>query len=100
MAEMIVSLSVLMMAVSLLLPQTVLVMQERKNIQIRYKASGLLKKEAAIYMYENKEKRIIEKNINGIVYYTYWGGNEVCTMWRDVKDRMIEKCFYAGEKID
>ena len=30
MAEMIVSLSVLMMAVSLLLPQTVLVMQERK----------------------------------------------------------------------
>ncbi|PGU14050.1 competence protein ComG [Bacillus cereus] len=97
---MIVSLSVLIMAVSLLLPQTVLVMQERKNIQIRYKASGLLKKEAAIYMYENKEKRIIEKNINGIVYYTYWGGNEVCTMWRDVKDRMIEKCFYAGEKID
>ena len=48
MAEMIVSLSVLMMAVSLLLPQTVLVMQERKNIQIRYKATGLLKKEAAI----------------------------------------------------
>ncbi len=31
MAEMIVSLSVLMMAVSLLLPQTVLVMQERKK---------------------------------------------------------------------
>ena len=30
MAEMIVSLSVLMMAVSLLLPQTVLVMQEKK----------------------------------------------------------------------
>ena len=68
MAEMIVSLSVLMMAVSLLLPQTVLVMQERKNIQIRYKATGLLKK-AAIYMYGNEDKRIIEKNINGIVLH-------------------------------
>ena len=97
MAEMIVSLSVLMMAVSLLLPQTVLVMQERKNIQIRYKATGLLKK-ATIYMYGNEDKRIIEKNINGIVYYTYWGGNEVCTVWRDVKDRMMEQCFYVGEK--
>ncbi|MCT4572770.1 Arm DNA-binding domain-containing protein [Bacillus thuringiensis] len=58
------------------------------------------KKEAAIYMYGNEEKRIIEKNINGIVYYTYWGGNEVCTMWKDVKDRMMEQCFYVGEKIN
>ena len=49
-------------------------------------------------MYGNEDKRIIEKNINGIVYYTYWGGNEVCTMWRDVKDRMMEQCFYVGEK--
>ena len=23
-------------------------------------------------MYGNEDKRIIEKNINGIVYYTYW----------------------------
>lgn len=44
MAEMLVSLSILMMAVSVLLPQTVLVMQERKNIQLRYKAFVLLKK--------------------------------------------------------
>ena len=33
-------------------------------------------------MYGNEDKRIIEKNINGIVYYTCWGGNEVCTVWR------------------
>lgn len=55
MAEMIVSLSVLMMAVSLLLPQTVLVMQERKNIQIRYKASGLLKKKQLYICMEMKK---------------------------------------------
>ncbi len=54
MAEMIVSLSVLMMAVSLLLPQTVLVMQERKNIQIRYKATGLLKKKQLYICMEMK----------------------------------------------
>ena len=36
-------------------------------------------------MYENEEKRMKEKVINGIVYYTYWGGKEVCVMWKDVK---------------
>ncbi|HDR7791968.1 TPA: competence protein ComG [Bacillus luti] len=100
MAEMIVSLSLLMMAVSLLLPQIVLIMQERKNIQIRYKAFILLKKEAALYVYEDKEKRVKEEVINGIVYDTYWGGNEVCAMWKDVKGRMMEQCFYAGEKAN
>ncbi|MDR4983107.1 competence protein ComG [Bacillus cereus] len=100
MAEMLVALSLLMMAVSLLLPQTVLVMQERKNIQIRYKAFVLLKKEAALYMYENEEKRVKEKVVNGIIYYTYWGGNEVCAMWKDVKERAMEQCFYAGKKIN
>ncbi|MBE5104236.1 competence protein ComG [Bacillus thuringiensis] len=100
MAEMLVALSLLIMVVSLLLPQTVLVMQERKNIQIRYKAFVLLKKEAALYMYENEEQRAKEKVINGIVYYTYWGGNEVCAMWKDVKGRTMKQCFYAGEKTN
>lgn len=100
MAEMIVALSTLMMVVSLLLPQIVLVMQERKNIQLRYKAFVLLKKEAALYMYENEAKQQKEKVINGNVHYTYWGGNEVCVMWKDVKGRMMEQCFYAGEKIN
>ncbi|WP_141540455.1 competence protein ComG [Bacillus toyonensis] len=100
MAEMLVSLSILMMAVSVLLPQTVLVMQERKNIQLRYKAFVLLKKEAALYMYENEEMRVKEKIIKELVYYTYWGGSEVCTMWKDVKGRMMEQCFYVGGKIN
>ncbi len=50
-------------------------------------------------MYGNEDKRIIEKNINGIVYYTCWGGNEVCTVWR-CESRMMEQCFYVGEKIN
>jgi len=99
-AEMLVALSIVMMAVSLLLPQTVLIMQERKNIQIRYKAFVLLKREAALYMYENGAKQQQEKVVNGNVYYTYWGGNEVCAMWKDVKGRMVEQCFYAGEQIN
>ncbi|MGE6538587.1 competence protein ComG [Bacillus luti] len=100
MAEMLVALSLVMMAVSLLLPQTVLVMQERKNIQIHYKAFVLLKNESALYMYENEEKRMKEKVINGIVYYTYWGGKEVCAMWKDMKTRTMEQCFYVGEKTN
>ncbi|MDA1803134.1 competence type IV pilus minor pilin ComGE [Bacillus cereus group sp. BY32LC] len=100
MFEMLVALSIVMVAVSLLLPQTVLIMQERKNIQIRYKAFVLLKREAALYMYENGVKQQQEKVVNGNVYYTYWGGNKVCAMWKDVKGRMMEQCFYAGEKIN
>ncbi|MGG0758571.1 type II secretion system protein [Bacillus paramycoides] len=100
MAEMLVALSLLMMAVSLLLPQTILIMQERKNIQMRYKAFVLLKKEATLFVYENEneEKRIKEQVIKGVVYYTYWRGDEVCTMWHDVKGRKMEQCLYAEKK--
>ena len=42
-------------------------------------------------MRQNNRK---EKVINGNVYYTYWGGNEVCAMWKDVKGKMMEQCFY------
>lgn len=60
MAEMIVALSIVMMVVSLLLPQTVLVMQERKNIQLRYKAFVLLKKKQlyiCMRMRQNSRKK-------------------------------------------
>ena len=57
MAEMLVALSIVMMMVSLLLPQTVLIMQERKNIQIRYKAFVLLKKQLYICMRMRQNNR-------------------------------------------
>ena len=56
MVEMVVALSLIMMAASLLLPQTLLIMQERKNIKMSYKALILLKKEAALFKYENEGK--------------------------------------------
>ncbi|WP_230322439.1 MULTISPECIES: competence type IV pilus minor pilin ComGE [Bacillus] len=95
MLEMLVALSLLMMAVSLLLPQTLLVMQERKNIQLRYKAQLLLKKESALYMYQNEQMRSKEEKVDSTVYYTYWKGEEVCTTWRDVKQRRMEQCRHA-----
>ncbi|MDM5156440.1 competence type IV pilus minor pilin ComGE [Bacillus sp. DX1.1] len=95
MLEMLVSLSLLMMTVSLLLPQTLLIMQERKNIQFRYKAQLLLKEEAAIYTYQNHEAQQKETTIDGIVYRTNWRGEEVCTFWKDVKQRRMEQCRYA-----
>ncbi len=49
-------------------------------------------------MYENEAKQQKEKVINGNVYYTYWGGNEVCAMWKDVKGKMMEQCFLCGRK--
>ncbi|WP_255266603.1 competence type IV pilus minor pilin ComGE [Bacillus cereus] len=94
MLEMLVSLSLLMMAVSLLLPQTLLIMQERKNIQIRYKAHVLLKREAALYMYQNRPKPQKEEIIDGVVYWTYWQEEAVCTIWKDVKQKRMEQCRY------
>ncbi|MGH0597113.1 type II secretion system protein [Bacillus mycoides] len=98
MVEMVVALSLIMMAVSLLLPQTLLIMQERKNIKMSYKTLILLKKEAALFKYENEEKRVKEQVIKGIVYYTYWRGDEVCTMWKDMRGKGMEQCLYAKEK--
>lgn len=98
MVEMVVALSLIMMAASLLLPQTLLIMQERKNIKMSYKALILLKKEAALFKYENEEKRVKEQVIKGIVYYTYWRGDEVCTMWKDMRGKAMEQCLYAKEK--
>ncbi|MFJ8527868.1 competence type IV pilus minor pilin ComGE [Bacillus sp. NPDC094106] len=95
MLEMLVALSLLMMAVSLLLPQTLLVMQERKNIQLRYKAQLLLKKESALYMYQNEQMSSKEEKVDSTVYHTYWKGEEVCTTWRDVKQRRMEQCRHA-----
>ncbi|PGM88806.1 competence protein ComG [Bacillus cereus] len=98
MVEMVVALSLIMVAVSLLLPQTLLIMQERKNINMNYKALLLLKKEASLCMYENEEKRVKEQVIKGIVYYTYWRGDEVCTMWKDMRGKVMEQCLYAKGK--
>ncbi|WJE51698.1 competence type IV pilus minor pilin ComGE [Bacillus cereus] len=95
MLEMLVSLSLLMMAVSLLLPQTLLIMQERKNIQIRYKAYVLLKREAALHMYQDRPKQQKEEIVDGVVYWTHWQGEEVCTIWEDVKQKRMEQCRYV-----
>ncbi|WP_242143776.1 MULTISPECIES: competence type IV pilus minor pilin ComGE [unclassified Bacillus cereus group] len=95
MLEMLVALSLLMMAVSLLLPQTLLIMQERKNIHLRYKAQLLLKREAALYVYQNQEMRTKEEKIGDTWYNVHWKGEEVCTSWRDVKQRRMEQCRHA-----
>jgi len=98
MVEMVVALSLIMMAVSLLLPQTLLIMQERKNIKMSYKALILLKKEAALFKYEDEEKREKEQVIKGIVYYTYWRGDEVCAVWKDMREKAMEQCLYAEKR--
>ncbi|WP_459499459.1 competence type IV pilus minor pilin ComGE [Bacillus sp. C1] len=95
MIEMLVSLSLLMMTVSLLLPQTLLIMQERKNIQLRYKAYVLLKREVGLYMYQNQLKQQKEETIDGFMYLTYWQGEEVCTSWKDTKQRRMEQCRHV-----
>ncbi|PFL22883.1 competence protein ComG [Bacillus cereus] len=96
MVEMVVALSLIMMAVSLLLPQTLLIMQERKNINMSYKALILLKKEAVLF--KDEEKREKEQVIKGIVYYTYWRGDEVCAVWKDMRGKAMEQCLYAEKR--
>lgn len=70
-------------------------MQERKNIQLRYKAYVLLKREAALYMHQNQLKQQKEEMIDGVMYVTYLRGEEACTIWRDTKQRRIEQCRHV-----
>ena len=95
MLETLVSLSLLMMAVSLLLPQTLLIMQERKNIQFRYRAQLLLKEAAAVYMYDHIVSPVIEKRYEHTIYTIQWETEKVCVMWKDSKQRENEWCRYV-----
>nr|WP_241484276.1 competence type IV pilus minor pilin ComGE [Bacillus clarus] len=97
MIEMLVALSLLMMAVSLLLPQTLRMMQERRNIQLHYKAHVLLKKEVAIYTYQNEQKSSKEEIVDGVIYDMYWMEGKICTTWRNMKQQKLEKCRYANK---
>lgn len=95
MLEILVSLSLLMMTVSLLLPQTLLIMQERKNIQLRYKAQLFLKEAAAVYMYHHVISPVIEKQYENVTYTIQWQTETVCVRWKDMKQREIERCRYV-----
>lgn len=95
MLEILVSLSLLMMAVSLLIPQTLLIIQERKNIQLRYRAQLLLKEAAAVYMYNHVVSSVIEKRYEHTVYTIQWKNEKVCVMWKDSKQRENERCRHV-----
>ncbi|WP_440602588.1 competence type IV pilus minor pilin ComGE [Bacillus sp. GB_SG_008] len=95
MLEILVSLSLLMMTVSLLLPQTLLIMQERKNIQLRYNAQLFLKEAAATYMYHHVISPVIEKQYENVTYRIRWQDEKVCVRWQDIKRREIERCRYV-----
>lgn len=95
MLEILVSLSLLIMTVSLLLPQTLLIMQERKNIQLRYKAQLFLKEATAGYMYHQVISPVTEKRYENVTYRIQWQAEKVCVRWKDMKQREIERCRYV-----
>lgn len=95
MLEMLVSLSLLMMAVSLLLPQTLLIMQERKNIQLNYKAQVLLQEAAVLYTYHEVQGIPVVKEEEGATYMLEWEREKVCVRWQDVKQRENRRCRYV-----
>lgn len=95
MLEMLVSLSLLMMAVSLLLPQTLLIMQERKNIQLNYKAQVLLQEAAVLYTYHEAQEIPVVKEEEGVTYMLEWEREKVCVQWQDAKQRENRRCRYV-----
>ncbi|CAM4127220.1 competence protein ComG [Bacillus manliponensis] len=95
MLEMLVSLILLMMVASLIFPQTLLIMKERKNIQMKYKAQVLLQEEAALYLYENGEMLPKVKEEEGITYMLRWEDEKVCVLWEDVRQHEMKRCRYV-----
>lgn len=95
MLEMLASLSLLMMAVSLILPQTLLIMKERKNIQMKYKAQVLLQEEAALYVYHETKAIPKVREEAEATYRIEWEDDKVCVLWKDTKQREKERCRYV-----
>ncbi|MBO9129668.1 type II secretion system protein [Bacillus sp. 165] len=96
--EMITALGILVIICCVLFPQTVYILQERKNIQFLQTATILLKEEvfsvtettdfpvSKIRMVENKEFvftwiRTIEET-----------GTTACVQWQDAKNREMKRC--------
>jgi competence protein ComGE len=99
-AEMLAGLSILLMICSFLLPTTIYILQERKNMEFLQTANILLKEEV-FFIVKNNLPATKVRTVNNKDYFITWkeaegeNGAHVCVRWQDVKKREAERCRYV-----
>jgi type II secretory pathway pseudopilin PulG len=99
--ELLISLNILLVISLVILPQYMLVKNERLNIALQDTAISILKTELQEFIHDDQptENRMITVgNTDYLIRWTYmedikkW---KVCISWLDTFDRRVERCGYG-----
>lgn len=101
MLEMLVSLAVLLMIAAFLLPHTIIVIQDRKNIRLAQAAHVFLREQIMSYQFDAHPPASAQQNVDGTQYTTAWSELEdvykVCVIWNDIRNKQQSKCRYVAK---
>ncbi len=101
MLEMLISLAVLLMIAAFLLPHTIIVIQDRKNIRLAQAAHIFLREQIVSYQFDAYPPASALQNVNGTQYTAMWSEVEafykVCVIWNDVRNKQQSKCRYVAK---
>lgn len=101
MLEMLVSLAVLLMIAAFLLPHTIIVIQDRKNICLAQTAHVFLREQIVSYQFDAHSPAAALQNVNGTQYTATWSEVEdayrVCVIWNDIRNKQQSKCRYVAK---
>jgi type II secretory pathway pseudopilin PulG len=96
--EMLVSLNILLILCLFLLPNYLLVKNERINLKMTNEANSLLHEELKLVILEEKERQGKVVNINGLTYQMNWNDelDKLCISWNNRLQRNSTRCSYAA----
>ncbi|MFP3124514.1 type II secretion system GspH family protein [Ectobacillus funiculus] len=101
MLEMLVSLAVLLMIAAFLLPHSIIVIQDRKNIRLAQAAHIFLREQIVSYQFDAHPPASALQNINGTQYTAMWNevgdAYSVCAIWKDTRNKPQSKCCYVAK---
>lgn len=99
MLEILVSLAVLLIITTFLLPHTIIVIQDRKNIRLAQAAHVFLREQIMSYQFDAHPPALAVQNIDGTQYTAMWNeakdGYRVCVIWNDIRNKQQSKCRYV-----
>jgi len=101
MLEMLVSFAVLLMIAAFLLPHSIIVIQDRKNIRLAQAAHIFLREQIVSYQFDAHPPASALQNIKGTQYTAMWNevgdAYSVCAIWKDTRNKPQSKCCYVAK---
>lgn len=101
MLEMLISLTLLLMLAIFLLPHTVIVIQDRKNMRLSQTASIFLREQAVSYQFGGQPPISVVQDIEGTLYTSAWkkaaDAYQICVNWKDARNQQQGKCRYVAK---